>query len=67
MARSRRKKETYRDKWLKEHPRVSLYLEREKYEMIRSMAESKNMSIKEFILSLIDGFDKYHGDIKAET
>jgi hypothetical protein len=35
--------------------------------MIKSMAESKNMSIKEFILSLIDGFDKYHGDIKAET
>jgi len=67
MTKRKSKKETYRDRWLKEHPRVSFYLERDRYEMIRSMAESKNMSIKEFILSLIDGFDKYHGDIKAET
>ncbi len=67
MVRSRRKKETYRDRWLKEHPRVSFYLDRDKYEMIKSMAESKNMSIKEFILSLIDGFEKYHEDVEKRV
>jgi len=67
MVRSRRKKETYRDRWLKEHPRVSFYLERDKYEMIKSMAESKNMSIKEFILSLIDGFEKYYEDVENKV
>ena len=67
MVRSRRKKETYRDRWLKEHPRVSFYLDREKYEMIKSMAESKNMSVKEFILSLIDSFEKYHEDVEKRV
>jgi len=67
MVRSRRKKETYRDRWLKEHPRVSLYLDRDRYEMIKSMAESKNMSVKEFILSLIDGFEKYYEDIEKRV
>jgi len=52
MARSRRKRETYRDRWLKEHPRVLFYLERDKHETIKSMAESKNMSIKEFYFQL---------------
>ena len=67
MVRSRHKKETYRDRWLREHPRVSLYLDIDKYEMLKSMAESKNMSVKEFILSLIDGFEKYYEDVEKRV
>jgi hypothetical protein len=59
----RRKKETYRDRWLKEHPRISLYLKRDEYERLKSIAESRGMSVKELILSLIEGFNKYYDDI----
>jgi len=68
MARfGARKKETYRERWLREHPRISLYLRRDEYERLKSLAESKGSSIKQFILSLIEGFDKYYGDIKSKA
>jgi hypothetical protein len=33
MARKKGKRETYRDRWLREHPRVTLYLDRGTYEI----------------------------------
>ena len=66
MAKKRRK-ETYRERWLREHPRISLYLRRDEYERLKSLAGSRGMSIKQFILSLIEGFDKYYEDIESKV
>jgi hypothetical protein len=60
---TRKKKETYRDRWLREHPRVTFYLDRQTYDMIKELASKKNMSVKEFILSIIEDFRKYYDEI----
>jgi hypothetical protein len=39
MAKSKAKKETYRERWLREHPRISLYLRRDEYEELKSLAK----------------------------
>jgi len=67
MAKSRSKKETYRDRWLREHPRISLYLRKEEYERLKSLAESRGLSVKELILSLVEGFEKYYEDIEGRA
>jgi hypothetical protein len=67
MPKSKSKKESYRERWLREHPRISLYLKRDEYERLKSLAESKGMSVKEFILSLIEGFEKYYEDIEGRA
>jgi len=64
MPRSRARRETYRDRWLREHPRISLYLSKEEYERLKSLAESRGVSIKELILSLVEGFEKYYEDVE---
>jgi hypothetical protein len=63
MARKKGKRETYRDRWLREHPRVTLYLDRRTYDMIKELASKKGMSVKEFILSIIEDFRKYYDEI----
>lgn len=67
MAKSRSKKESYRDRWLREHPRISLYLGKEEYERLKSLAESRGLSVKELILSLVEGFEKYYEDIEGRA
>jgi hypothetical protein len=44
-----------------------MYLSRGEYEKLKSLAESKGLSIKQFILSLIEGFNKYHEDIESKA
>jgi hypothetical protein len=61
-----KKRETYRDRWLREHPRVTLYLDRLTYDRIKELAASKNMTVKEFILSIIEDFRKYYDDIAGK-
>jgi hypothetical protein len=62
-----KKKESYRERWLREHPRISLYLRKEEYERLKSLAESRGVSIKELILSLVEGFEKYYEDIEGRA
>ena len=52
---------------MREHPRISLYLRRDEYERLKSLARPRGMSIKQFILSLIEGFDKYYEDIGSKA
>jgi len=49
MAKSKSRKESYRDRWLREHPRICLYLNRDEYEALKRVAESKKMSFKDII------------------
>jgi hypothetical protein len=59
MAR-KRKKETYRERWLREHPRISLYLSRDEYEALKRVADSQKTSMKEVVLNTIHGFSRYY-------
>jgi hypothetical protein len=61
--RKKKKGERYIDRWLKEHPRISIYLNKEEYNRLLSIADSKKIGIKELILSIIDDFSKYYEQI----
>jgi hypothetical protein len=50
-------KETYYQRWRRLHPKVSFYLKKEQYERLKEAAASKNMTVKDFVLSLIEGFE----------
>jgi hypothetical protein len=47
------KKETYREKWLKAHPQIRLYLSKEEYEALKRIADNKHSSMKDIIMSAI--------------
>jgi hypothetical protein len=49
------KKETYREKWLKAHPQIRLYLSKEEYETLKQIADKNKMSYKEIIMKAIQG------------
>jgi len=49
----KRKKETYYHRWLREHPRVSLYLNRSEYELLKRLADEEGISIKEVVVMSI--------------
>jgi len=55
MGKRKRRKETYYQKWRREHPRLQLYLSRDEYELLKRIAEDKNVSMKELILNAIKG------------
>jgi len=61
--RKKKKGERYIDRWLREHPRISLYLNKEEYTRLMKIANSKNMGIKELILSMVDDVSKYYDSI----
>jgi hypothetical protein len=61
MAKPRsKKKESYRDRWLREHPRICLYLNRDEYEALKRVAESKKMSFKDIVLDAVHNIKKYY-------
>jgi len=61
--RKKKKGERYIDRWLRDHPRISLYLNKEEYTRLVKIADSKNIGIKELILSMVDDVSKYYDSI----
>jgi hypothetical protein len=49
----RRRKERYIDRWLKEHPRLTLYLTKEEYDAIKEMAAFMNMTVRDLVVETI--------------
>jgi hypothetical protein len=49
----RRKKYWYH-RWREQHPLIQLYVTKEQYNMVKSIADSQNKTIKELILEAID-------------
>jgi hypothetical protein len=49
-------RETYYQRWKRLHPKISPYLKREEYERLKEAAAFRNMTVKDFVLSLIEGF-----------
>jgi hypothetical protein len=62
-AKAKTKKETYYQRWMKQHIRISFYFDREEYEKLKELASSKNMTVKELLLDLMEGFDKYYEEV----
>jgi len=51
MVRVKRK---YIRRWREQHPLIQLYVTKEQYNMIKSIADSQNKTIKELVLNAID-------------
>jgi hypothetical protein len=49
----RRRKERYIDRWLKEHPRLTLYLTKEEFDLASELASYEGMTVKDFIAKTI--------------
>jgi hypothetical protein len=41
-----------RERWLMEHKEVRLYLKRDEYELLESLASQEGLTVKDFILKL---------------
>jgi len=66
-AKAKTKKETYYQRWMKQHVRVSFYFNREEYERLKELASSRGMTVKEFVMSLMEGFGKYREDVEERA
>jgi hypothetical protein len=64
-ARRAAVKETYYQRWRRQHPKISFYLRREEYERLKEAAASRNMTVKDFVLSLIEGFEKSYEEARG--
>jgi hypothetical protein len=53
------KKETYRERWLKAHPQIRLYLSKEEYELLKQIADKNKMSYKEIIMKALQDIKGY--------
>ncbi|MET1160009.1 MAG: hypothetical protein ABWW65_03520 [Thermoprotei archaeon] len=49
----RKKKETYYQRWRREHPSITIYFNKEEYEWIKREAEERGMTVKELLLTAI--------------
>lgn len=64
--RKGKRKEGYRDRWLREHKLVSLWLKLDEYRMLESVATSLNMTVKDFILGRINDFKSFYESVYRE-
>jgi len=49
-----RVKKKYIRRWREQHPLIQLYVTKEQYNMVKSVADSQNKTIKELVLDAID-------------
>jgi hypothetical protein len=49
---SENKRLTARERWLREHKEVRLYLKRDEYELLESLASEEGLLVRDFILKL---------------
>jgi len=68
--RRKNKKETYRQRWLKEHPDIHIHLPREVYDKLLKLenilGKSKNDIVKDLINGIVIKFDEYRKKIEDE-
>ena len=58
IGSKRRRRETYWQRWYKNHPRISIYLNREEYEALKKLSEELGLSYREIMLNAIDATEK---------
>jgi hypothetical protein len=68
--RRKNKKETYRQRWLKQHPDIHLHLPREVYDKLLKLenilGKSKTDIVKDLINGIVIKFDEYRKKIEDE-
>jgi len=60
----KKKRETYYDRWRKEHPRIVFHVTKDEYETIKELAFSKNMTIKDFIVGVAKNIVNFKNEIE---
>ena len=50
----RRRRERYIDRWLREHPRLCIYLSRDDYSRIMSAARASGKSVKDLFIEFVN-------------
>ena len=53
ITRKTKRKETYRQRWLKEHPPILIYLSREDYELLKKLSDDTGLSYRELLLKAL--------------
>jgi len=56
-------RERYIDRWRKSHPELRLYLDRDEYELLKRLADSRCVSMKDIVLETVRGV--YEGSVVA--
>jgi hypothetical protein len=54
---------TARERWLREHKEVRLYLKRDEYDLLESLASEEGLTVRDFILKLARDLEQ----LKAES
>ena len=52
-AESEHRRETYYQRWRREHPRIQIYVSKETYEWLKEKADAKGVSMKDLVLEAI--------------
>jgi len=60
----RRRKLTYLQRWRREHPLLQVYLSVEQYKMVKGLADSRKMSIKDLVVDAIQKYEEYDKLVK---
>jgi len=55
MGKRKEKKETYRERWLRKHRLVALYLGEDDYEFLKALADRSGKSYRELLLDALRG------------
>ena len=53
IARKIKRKETYRQRWLKEHPPILIYLSHEDYELLKKLSNDTGLSYRELLIKAL--------------
>ena len=60
ITRKHKQGETYRQRWLKQHPPIMLYLNREDYDVLKKVSDSLGLSYREVLLNAVSDIKTLH-------
>jgi hypothetical protein len=60
---SENKRLTAKERWLKEHKEVRLYLRHDEYELLESLASEEGLTVRDYILELARGLKRFEAEI----
>jgi len=55
-----KRKENYWQRWVKQHPRISIYLNREDYDVLKKVSDSLGLSYREVLLNAVSDIKTLH-------
>ena len=55
-----KRKENYWQRWVKQHPRISIYLNHEDYDVLKKVSDSLGLSYREVLLNAVSDVKTLH-------